>query len=213
MLHTNTVFTNVSKGQVAKHEDLAKSFNKASLTEICKEILEKGEIQVTDKERHNQSDKLSTDIAACVAKECCDPTAKRPYTVADIEAAMKDLNFTAKPNRAAKLQVVDVVAQLKDKMSIERASFRVRIEFTMKDWKELKQNITKVCTSVEEDHFHGNTVRMMCVIEPGSFTEIQELVKHATKGTGNVTVVNVKARKSVVEEGAETSVGERSSDA
>lgn len=208
MLHTNTVFTNVSKGQVAKHEDLAKSFNKASLTEICKEILDKGEIQVTDKERHNQSDKLYTDIAACVAKECCNPTAKRPYTVADIEAAMKELNFTVKPNRAAKLQAVDVVGQLKETMPIERASFRLRIEFTMKDWKELKQNITKLTTAIEEDNFHGNTVRMMCVIEPGNFTEIQEMVKHATKGTGNVTVVNVKPRKNV-----EVEEGERSSDA
>lgn len=199
-MHTNSVFTNVSKGQVAKHEDLSKSFNKDSLTEICREILEKGEIQVTDKERHNQADKLYTDIVQCIAQKCVNPDAKRPYTVVDIENAMKDLHFTAKPNRNATQQAFgDLLGQLKEKMPIERASLRLRIEFTMKDWKELKQNVSKLAQTVEEDNFHGNTVRMVCIVEPGSYAGVEELVKHATKGTGTVKVVNLKTIKGEIE--------------
>lgn len=67
MLQTHTVFTNVSKGQVAKKEDLLKAFGKDELTEICKEILKKGELQVSDKERQNQLDSLFKDIATNVA--------------------------------------------------------------------------------------------------------------------------------------------------
>ncbi|KRT85946.1 hypothetical protein AMK59_385 [Oryctes borbonicus] len=51
VLQTHTVFTNVSKGQVAKKEDLIKAFGTEDQTEICKEILKKGELQVSDKER------------------------------------------------------------------------------------------------------------------------------------------------------------------
>lgn len=44
---------NVSKGQVAKKEDLIKAFGNDDQTEICKEILAKGELQVSARERHS----------------------------------------------------------------------------------------------------------------------------------------------------------------
>lgn len=46
VLQSHTVFLNVSKGQVAKKEDLAKAFESLTETEICKEILAKGDLQV-----------------------------------------------------------------------------------------------------------------------------------------------------------------------
>ena len=41
VLQTHSVFTNVSKGQVAKKEDLQKIFDTDNLTDICKHILDK----------------------------------------------------------------------------------------------------------------------------------------------------------------------------
>lgn len=46
VLQSHTVFLNVSKGQIAKKEDLSKAFGSASETDICKEILAKGDLQV-----------------------------------------------------------------------------------------------------------------------------------------------------------------------
>ena len=67
VLQTHTVFLNVSKGQVAKKEDLTKAFGKDDLTEICKEILSKGELQVSDKERHTHIESVFKDIATSVS--------------------------------------------------------------------------------------------------------------------------------------------------
>ncbi len=47
VLQSHTVFVNVSKGQVAKKEDLASAFGTHDQTEICKMILSKGDLQVT----------------------------------------------------------------------------------------------------------------------------------------------------------------------
>lgn len=38
VLQTHSVFVNVSKGQVAKKEDLTKAFGTDDLTEICKQV-------------------------------------------------------------------------------------------------------------------------------------------------------------------------------
>lgn len=46
VLQTTDVFTNVSKGQFAKKEDLAKAFGTSESEAICREILAKGDLQV-----------------------------------------------------------------------------------------------------------------------------------------------------------------------
>ena len=38
VLQTHSVFVNVSKGQVAKKDDLSKSFGTDDLTEVCKQV-------------------------------------------------------------------------------------------------------------------------------------------------------------------------------
>ncbi|MPC30525.1 Ribosome maturation protein SBDS [Portunus trituberculatus] len=66
VLQSETVFTNVSKGQVAKKEELLKCFKTEDQRAICLEILEKGELQVSDKERHANQEASVKEIASIV---------------------------------------------------------------------------------------------------------------------------------------------------
>ena len=68
-------------------------------------ILTKGEVQVSDKERHTQLEQMFRDIATIVADKCVNPETKRPYTVILIERAMKDIHYSVKPNKSTKQQV------------------------------------------------------------------------------------------------------------
>ena len=56
------VFTNVSKGNVAKTKDLLEAFGKADTLTICKEILNKGELQVSEHERAAQFERYARSI-------------------------------------------------------------------------------------------------------------------------------------------------------
>ena len=67
VLQSHTVFLNVSKGQVAKKEELQKAFGTDDSTKVCLEILEKGELQVSEKERHAQLESTFKDIATIVS--------------------------------------------------------------------------------------------------------------------------------------------------
>ncbi|MED6235588.1 hypothetical protein ATANTOWER_029634 [Ataeniobius toweri] len=105
VLQTHSVFVNVSKGQMAKKEDLLKAFGSDDQTEICKQILAKGELQVSEKERQSQLETMFRDIASIVAEKCVNPDTKRPYTVSLIERAMKDIHYSVKPSKSTKQQV------------------------------------------------------------------------------------------------------------
>lgn len=69
------------------------------------QILAKGELQVSDKERHSQLEQMFRDIATIVADKCVNPETKRPYTVILIERAMKDIHYSVKPGKSTKQQV------------------------------------------------------------------------------------------------------------
>lgn len=69
------------------------------------QILAKGELQVSDKERQTQLEQMFRDIATIVAEKCVNPETKRPYTVSLIERAMKDIHYSVKATKSTKQQV------------------------------------------------------------------------------------------------------------
>ena len=71
-------------------------------------ILEKGELQVSDKERQHQLENSFKEIATIVAEKCVNPETKRPYTVTMIEQSMKDAHYSINPTKSSKQQALEV---------------------------------------------------------------------------------------------------------
>ncbi|XP_072099483.1 ribosome maturation protein SBDS [Mobula birostris] len=198
VLQTHTVFTNVSKGQVAKKEDCVAAFQTDNMTDICKQILAKGELQVSDKERHAQLEQMFRDIATIVTEKCVNPETKRPYTVNLIERAMKDIHYSVKANKSTKQQALEVIRLLKDSMQIERAHMRLRLRIPIKDGKRLKEKLKPLIKVMESEEF-AEDLDVVCLIDPGCFREIDELIRQETKGKASLEVLSLKE----VEEGDE----------
>ncbi|CAH0556015.1 unnamed protein product [Brassicogethes aeneus] len=193
VLQTHTVFTNVSKGQVAKKEDLIKAFGKDDQTEICKDILAKGELQVSDKERHSHLDQLFKDIATTVADKCLNPEIKRPYPVTMIEKAMKDVHFSVKPNQSAKQQALHVIKLLKESIPIERAKMRLKVNFKGKEAKKIKDKLIKMeSVEVESEDRVEDQITMVLLVDPGLFKDIDTMLKTETKGAAFLEVMSYK---------------------
>lgn len=195
VLQTHTVFTNVSKGQVAKKEDLIKAFNSNDQTEICKEILAKGELQVSDKERQSQIDQLFKDIATTVANKCLNPELKRPYPVTIIEKAMKDAHYSVKPNQSTKVQAMAVIKLLKESNSIpiERAKMRLKINFKGRDAKKLREKLAKMeSVEIENEEKDEDQITIVFLVDPGQFKEIDNLGKAESKGGVFLEVLSYK---------------------
>lgn len=117
VIQTDTIFSNVSKGQLASHSDLLKSFpdhkqkNGATSTavlpseEILLEILKNGELQVSDKERAQALVDKKKEIIHLVAEKTVDPRTNRPHTSSMIEKALEELHFSVNLSKSSKTQV------------------------------------------------------------------------------------------------------------
>lgn len=198
VLQTHSVFTNVSKGAVAKKEDLVRAFGKDDITEICKEILSKGELQVSEKERQTELAATFKEIATNVAEKCVDPETKRPYPVSMIEKAMKDIHYSVKFNKNVKQQVLEVIGLLKANMPIERAHMRIQVTApSTKDAKHMLEKLKPLCASIQHDDWNTGCTTLICLIDPGQYKNIDDSIQKETKGKGRMELLDLKE---VVEE-------------
>jgi len=186
VLQTQVVFTNVSKGQNAKKEDLMKCFNTEDHPKVCLEILEKGELQVSEKERSQQLESTFRDIATIISDKCVNPETKRPYPVSIIEKCMKQVHFSVKPNRNSKQQAIELIPQLKDAMPIERAMMKLRVVTHKKNKDKLKE-LAKV---MESEKISGDGVlEMVFMTDPGNYRAIDQMVSSTPKSQLHVLLL------------------------
>ncbi|KAH9820596.1 SBDS protein C-terminal domain-containing protein [Melampsora americana] len=170
---TDTIFSNVSKGQVASAADLKHSFGSGTNNDaIVLEILQKGELQVSDKERGQELDVKKKEIAHLVAEKCLDPSTHRPHTLSMIEKAMEAVHFSVNFSKSSKIQALELIKTLSarpDIISLERAQMRVRLTMPAQDGKKLKSQIVPLSTKV-------------ALIDPGQFRVINEILQQESLG-------------------------------
>uniref|UniRef100_A0A915EEL6 Ribosome maturation protein SBDS n=1 Tax=Ditylenchus dipsaci TaxID=166011 RepID=A0A915EEL6_9BILA len=178
VLQTQNIFINVSKGQLAKKEDLM--------------ILEKGDLQVSDKERQVTAETSIKEIATLVANMCVDPETKRPYSSAVIEKALRDQHFNLKANRNAKQQALEAIPKLREAMSIDRAKMRVRISVPAKDAKNIHERVKSLFEAVEVEDWEKGALEMVGLVDPGNYKSLAEIVQGDKKCKGTVELLSLK---------------------
>ena len=195
VLQISNVFVNVSKGEVAKANDLQKAFNTSEVSEIVKEILKKGEVQVGEKERDHDLSSLRREIATLVAEKCVDPATQHPYAVGIIEKAMAEAGFSVKQNKNAKSQVSECIKLLQSNsnLPIQRARMRVRVAMPTADGKKLREKIIEGAETVEEDEMGQNEWEAILLIDPGQFRVINEILQKECKGRGRIETMTFAA--------------------
>jgi hypothetical protein len=65
-------------------------------------------LQVAEEERKLHLDNIFRDVAGVLAEKCINPDNGRPYTMALLERALKDVHFNVDPKRSAKQQALEV---------------------------------------------------------------------------------------------------------
>ncbi|KAF8999547.1 Shwachman-Bodian-diamond syndrome protein [Hymenopellis radicata] len=195
VLQISNVFVNVSKGEVAKANDLKKSFGTTSVPDVVAEILKKGEVQVGEKEREHDLSALRKEIATLVAEKCVDPATQRPHPVGMIDKAMNEAGFSVKQGKTAKSQVSECIRLLQSNstLPIQRARMRVRVAISSSPSEELRKKVLDGAEQVEKDEMVEENWEVVMLIDPGQFKVINELLQKEAKGRGRIETMTFAA--------------------
>lgn len=197
----------MSKGAVAPHADLQKSFGASTTQEaIILEILQKGELQVGEKERNAKLEMVHNEVVSLVASMCVDPETKRVYTASMIEKALQELSSRKREGeegeegkagpgwhgvtdkKSSKAQALEAIKALvyHQPIAIARARMRLRIVCP----KRTKEKVQEFVEEVEEDGYDGGNWECVGFVEPGRYKILVDLVGQETKGKGRVEVLD-----------------------
>jgi ribosome maturation protein SDO1 len=182
VLQTDRVFTNVSKGEFAKAKDLQKNFGTKDEEEIAKLILTKGQLQVSDKERTQQLEKTSAQIAEWISKNCVHPDSDRPYTISRIRHAMHQANFSVHPTKPLKRQYLDCVKLLQNIIPIQRAKMELSLVVPSgKAQKEVEETLKEYNVSFQQptssDDSSTATLKYSLLVDPSLYRVLNDVIQ------------------------------------
>lgn len=185
VLQTTRVFTNVSKGEFAPSSALTEAFGTDDEDEVCRIVLARGQVQVSDRERNARHENAVREIAELVADRCVDPRSDRRYDARRVADAMRRAGFVVHPTRSAKQQFLDCVRLLKERpdvLPIERARMRLRVtSATPGDDEDLTTALRRSSPDLERVSFAPLEVDdedgVVCLVDPSLYRVFDRVVK------------------------------------
>eukprot|EP00164_Ancoracysta_twista_P001473 GFYU01001921.1.p1 GENE.GFYU01001921.1~~GFYU01001921.1.p1 ORF type:complete len:255 (-),score=74.61 GFYU01001921.1:118-882(-) len=196
VLQTHQIFENVSKGKFAQRKDLEAVFGHSEETKIAIEILEKGDLQVSDKERDLNLENLFHEVSQIITEKCVNPTNNKPLTVGLVEKALRDIHFNVKQNRPAKVQALDAIKQLKEANVIPISRAKMRLRLTLPnigtDWKDI---LSPFNPEYEEEEEEDDEIELVVNLDPGYFRDLEKNVRPLMMGEGSIEVLNMSVYK------------------
>jgi len=151
VLQIDRVFRSVEQGEYAKSKDLVKSFGTEDQAVVCLEILNFGEMQLSEKERGSQQETLLKEICTMVAERCINSQSKRPVTVGVVERALAELHFNVDRSKNAKKQALEAIKLLESKYPIERLPMHLKITFPLAVSTEVREKVANIGATVDRE--------------------------------------------------------------
>lgn len=201
VLQTDRVFTNVSKGLFASSKDLQFAFDTTDEEKVCRVILDKGQVQVSDMERNATLENTAREVANMVATKCVNPLSERPYTTNQIRDAMKKAEFSVQPTstRSVKQQFLDCVKAIKEKGILEIQRAKMELAIVVKNTQGLDDLIKLLeadTQAIIQPREHRE--RVVFFVDPSQYRTVDsiakkigatlEIVRHIVTRDGDVDV-------------------------
>lgn len=105
LLISDSVFSNYSKGEIAKMEDIYKITNSTNKNDAILYLIDHGDIPVSASERKQLNDQKFNEIVNFIHKNYLNPVNKKPYSLSIIKSSLKSIKgFSIDYNKSAESQ-------------------------------------------------------------------------------------------------------------
>lgn len=129
-LAIDTIFKDSKKGTHASQESLEKVFGTDDVETIVKEIILKGDIQLTTEQRHEMQEQKRKRIVDIIVKNAMDPQTKMPHPRQRIELAIEEAGVHIDPFKPVDDQVKLVVEALRPIVPIAMEQVKISVKIS-----------------------------------------------------------------------------------
>ena len=186
------IFSDAKKGLEASETAMKQIFQTADAEEVAKQIILKGDIQLTLEYRNNLRENKRRQIVNMIHRNGVDPTTHAPHPVNRIENALEEVKFHVDEFASVEEQLHDVLKKLKPiipiKFEVKEIAVKIGPEYAGKAYSTVKKYGT-----ILREEWQNNGYWIAVVEMPGGLEEeFYEKVNSICHGEVEAKVLKTK---------------------
>ncbi len=127
VLVSDEIYSDANKGSRASSEKMTKHFKTTDATEIAKQIISRGELNLTTDQRRKMVEEKRKQIVQFINRSFVDPKTHLPHPVMRIEAAMDDARVPIDPFKKAEDQTKVIIDSLRKILPLKSETVKLTV--------------------------------------------------------------------------------------
>ena len=186
VLVSDEIYSDANKGSRASSEKLTKHFKTTDATEVAKQIIARGELNLTTDQRRKMVEEKRKQIVSYINRSFVDPKTHLPHPTMRIEAAMDEARVSVDPFKKAEEQATLVVDALRKILPLKSETARLTVtvppQFAAQSYSVLKAT----GDLHGEEWLADGSLRAVLEMNAGSKGAFLDRLGSVTKGSAQV---------------------------
>ncbi|MBW2969503.1 ribosome assembly factor SBDS [Candidatus Woesearchaeota archaeon] len=186
------IYSDAKKGLLAPEQRMQAVFGTTEPLEAAKQILQKGDIQVTAEYRQKLQEQKRNRIIDIIRRQGVDPRTNAPHPLTRIEAALKEAKVRIEEYKPAEQQIADILKALRPIIPIKLVTKEIQVILPAK-YAPKAHSIIKVFGKVIKERWENDGSWNGQVEIPGGMeTEFYDKLNNTTHGQAQTKLINTK---------------------
>ena len=188
-LAIDTIFKDAKKGTRASEEKLKEMFGSDDVEKIAKEIVLKGELQLTTEQRRNMLEEKRKQIIANIVRNSLNPQTKTPHPPERIKLAMEEARVKIDPFKPVDAQVQDVLKALRPVIPISFEKIKIAVKLSGEEYAKVYGDIKNFGEIKKEEWQKNGSWVGVVEIPAGLQNDFYDRLNDKTKGNVETKIV------------------------
>jgi ribosome maturation protein SDO1 len=144
VLVSDEIYSDANKGSRASSEKMMKHFKTTDSTDVAKQILAKGELNLTTDQRRKMVEEKKRQIVQFINRSFVDPKTHLPHPILRIEAAMEEVRVPIDPFKKVEDQAKTIVDALRKIIPLKSETVKLTVtvppQFAAQSYSVLKSS-------------------------------------------------------------------------
>jgi ribosome maturation protein SDO1 len=193
-LAIDEIFRDAHKGSKASEEKMTEFFGTTEPLAVAKQIIQRGEIQLTTEQRRQMLEAKHKQIVQYIAANAINPQTGAPHPPQRIENAMEEAKVHIDPFKPVEEQVKEVLDALRPLIPIRFEKVRIAVKLSAEDSAKCYGDIKGYGTILKEEWSPTGAWLGVVEMPAGLQTDFLERLNAKTKGNVETRVLKAEQR-------------------
>jgi len=185
----DTIFKNAKKGTRAPEDKIKEIFGITDPTEVAKQIILKGEIQLTTEQRKVMQENKRLRIVEYIARNAMNPQTGGPHPPARIEIAMEEAKVHIDPFKTVEAQVPAIMDALRPLIPIRFDKVRIAVKVSGENYGKCYEEFKHFGKITKEEWQKDGSWIGVVEMPAGLQTDFLEKIGNKTHGEAETKIV------------------------